>query len=169
MPYIVLIITIGIFSWLAFQKLQSTAPKERNKLLRQWIFIGLALIAILLAMTGRLHWVGAAIALVLAVAGQLLKIFARYLPLAMPYLLKRMGVQQGKTQNAAQQQPESSVLTPEEAQRILNVSQTASRNEIIGAHRKLIQKLHPDQGGNDYLASRINAAKELLIKKLENS
>lgn len=52
-----------------------------------------------------------------------------------------------------------------EARALLGVNEGASRKDIISAHRKLIQKFHPDRGGNDYLAARINAAKDLLLKQ----
>lgn len=52
----------------------------------------------------------------------------------------------------------------QEALHILGLGDNPTRKEIISAHRKLIQKLHPDRGGNDYLASRINQAKDVLLK-----
>ncbi len=51
----------------------------------------------------------------------------------------------------------------EEALAILGLKAGATRDQIIEAHRTLIKKLHPDQGGSDWLAARINQAKETLI------
>ena len=56
-------------------------------------------------------------------------------------------------------------MSADEAYSILGLDNTATQDEIIDAHRRLIQKLHPDRGGNDYLASKINQAKDLLLKK----
>ena len=56
-------------------------------------------------------------------------------------------------------------LTAQEALDILGLKQDASEADIKLAHRRIIQKLHPDRGGSTFLASQVNDAKDLLLKK----
>ena len=57
----------------------------------------------------------------------------------------------------------SGYLTISEAREMLGVGANADADEIKKAHRSLMQKYHPDKGGSDQLAARINQAKDILL------
>ncbi len=220
--------------------LRKLPPEKRRSVLLQYGLYLVALLAILLVLTGRLHWIGAVVAALFAV----IKTLGPRLLVLLPMLSKLRGStfsnpvistrylrvsfnlrnrslsgeviageQQGRkledlTDTELQQlltqyqqlDPESARLLSayiyqfrrqhghtdgqqqysggntgsgttgntnldrHEALQILGLADDASREDIIQAHRRLMQKLHPDRGGSDYLAAKINQAKDFLLK-----
>ncbi|AYJ86245.1 J domain-containing protein [Sphingomonas paeninsulae] len=51
-----------------------------------------------------------------------------------------------------------------EAAKLLGLSSDASSYAVIDAHRRLITKVHPDAGGSVELASRINQARDVMLR-----
>lgn len=72
------------------------------------------------------------------------------------YVARRFG-------NRMEPPPAMDTTDEDEAWRILGLEKGASRDEILHAHKRLMQRLHPDRGGNDYLAAKVNAARDRLL------
>jgi hypothetical protein len=73
------------------------------------------------------------------------------------------GHQSGATDSPPPSAP--GAMSEDEALLVLGVAKGAARDDIKAAYRRLMTQLHPDRGGSDYLAAKINAAKDALLKE----
>jgi hypothetical protein len=235
-PRLILLLAVIAVVYLLFRRAQSMPPHKRRA---EYIKLGLGItvvVVILLTLTGRMHWVGAALTGLLVAFRQLLPTLIRVFPmlasmrgrsattagqtstvettilrmqldhdsgdlqgevlkgsfegwklgdmdrnqleqllaycqaedrdsqqLLHSYLQQRFP---GEAPLGAQQQgpaTSSGSMTRSEALAVLGLGEKATEEEIVSAHRKLMQKLHPDRGGNDYLAAKVNQAKDMLL------
>ncbi len=65
--------------------------------------------------------------------------------------------------------PDEGPMTPAMAREILGVEENATEKEIRAAHRRLMKAVHPDHGGSDWLARRINEARDVLLRHRKGS
>ena len=217
MPRLILLVALVFIVWYFIQRikaLQKKPEKERKAALWRLIFIGLFGVTLALVLSGRAHWLAAALAGLFPLLKGSAGLLMRALPMLQAWLRRGGGSKFGPTLRSEsleikvnigsreqldpllaqwrsddpkaarllnaylarrfhnmgndhyQQHSQPETATEKgEAWQILGLEEGARKEEVIEAHKRLIQKLHPDRGGNDYLAAKINAAKDTLIGK----
>jgi DnaJ family protein C protein 19 len=154
---LILICFIGYKCWIGLKKYP---PEQRRKLLLKSSLFAFLGVTIALAVSGRVSWIMAAIAALLP----LVKIFFGLLWRGLPFIQIWMRNRQSR-KGREFSSDSNATLTETEAWEILGLNPGSSKEEIIRTHRELMQKIHPDRGGSNYIASKLNLARDLLLKK----
>ena len=164
MTFLILLAIIAFSLFFVIQSIKREAPENRRRKKIQYGIYALIIIMIILVITGRMHWVAAAITALIPILQKLFILGLRFFPfLSKFYQYKEQSTQKTSTK------PNQSKMDLEEALKIFGLEQSPlTEKEIIQRHRELIQKIHPDRGGSDYLAAQINTAKDVLINQLSS-
>ena len=148
MHYVVIaLICVGLYLYLSafFNKSRGAAYKQPAQMI---IGALLSIVAVIIFLKGNIAFAG------LLAAGALAAFGGKFFGASSP------------EENASNKPHYKAEMTRAEAIEILGLNANPTAEEIKLAHKKLMLKLHPDQGGNDYLAQRINQAKDLLLNDL---
>ena len=163
---IILPLAVLLVAYLVYRRIRAMPPAKRRS---AWLMTGLVALVIVVAvatLTGRMHWLGAAITGALLFVVRLFPLLARLFPVLQWLHRRRGGAGEGGAGGGgghAGQSHTGGDMNRAEALAILGLKEGASKEEIVAAHRHLMQKLHPDRDGNDYLAAKLNQAKDLLV------
>ncbi len=157
--FVIIMVLAAIF---AIRYLRRQPVAIRRSLLMKYAFYGIIGVTITLALTGRIHWLGAAIAAAIPIIGKLAVLGLRFLP-----FLQQWRKYKPNHSNYRDKPGPKSTMTYAEAMELFGLTAAANRKQIIQRHRELMQKNHPDRGGSNYLAAKINEAKKVLLATAE--
>jgi len=159
---ILLIVALFLIFRTYANKSKGLPPEQKKKMFRMWVLAAAAVgVAVLAFAKGNL--IAGAIASLVALISRAAPLL-RYAPLLKSILGKAANAQSNTEQS--QSKPAAQVeMDKAQAADILGVDINATEEEIIAAHKRLIQKVHPDKGGSDALAIQINTAKNILLGK----
>ena len=156
MIYSLLIIAFLGTAIAVYRKWRSLPEESKGMFARQILIWVTVISLIVLVITGRGHWLMGVLAALLALASKVAQL-AQYIP-----LFKKLF---GEVPNDSAQTPSTSkVMSRRDAADILGVDIDASDEDVRAAHKRLMQKIHPDRGGSDALAKQINNAKRVLLE-----
>ena len=159
MSRLVILLAVIAIALILWHKISKTSGQQRKKLVFWSVIGGVGVILGLLAVTGHLNIITATIAGLIALMPRALQM-AKYLP-----FINRLYQQQKQNQQQTQTPPAhgKQQMSTEEAMEVLALKPDFTKDDVIKAHRRMMQKVHPDRGGSDYLAAQINQAKDTLL------
>lgn len=158
---ILLLVIIAFFGMRGFLK---ASPAVLARYIKVLFLLITGLIMLYLAATGRLNWLFALVGVTVAFLLRLMPALLRHAPHLHRLWFEFKSAKQGTSQQQNKTDTKGT-MSVEEAYEVLGLKIGASESEIIAAHRVLMQKMHPDRGGSNYLAAKINLAKKILLKK----
>lgn len=164
MARLLLIIAVGSLAWYWWTRLRPLSEPERQRRLWQLGAWGLAGALMLLVLTGRVSWIAAPIAVVIPLLRRAAPLAVQAAPFLHRWWQRREAG--AKAANGAGTGGQAGPMTRSEALAVLGLDADADHEQIRTRHRQLMQKLHPDRGGSDYLAAQLNRARATLLGDL---
>jgi len=153
-------LTAAVF--IILKRWDALSPAKRKTAIWKVVLVVGGAVLLFLVLTGRVHVLTAAVAALLPLLRKLPALL-KFAPMIRQHL-GQGGASAGGHQQQTGQAATGGDMTEQEACDVLGVVPGCDEQEVIAAHRRLIQKLHPDRGGNDYLAAKLNEAKSVLLR-----
>ncbi len=164
---VIIVVVAAFLAYYGWQWFKKGYAEQGRPFAIKTLLVLTALTLVGLAMFGRVHWIGAAAAALLAGLRFALPLALRHLPLILNLKNAQAKAQQQSSQGVPPQQPTTDEIDEPSALAILGLEKPYTREDVIAAHKRIMQNLHPDKGGSDFLAAQVNTAKSVLLKKLE--
>jgi hypothetical protein len=145
MPYLILVIGLLLGVYGLYRFFLNADVRQIKALFLSFVTAAVGITLLVMALTGRLV--------------PALTIFVVLLPFIGNYLKHRKAQKEGGSASA------SGAMTEKEALEVLGLQPGATTDDIQAAYKKLMQKVHPDSQGTDWIAAKLNQARDILLPK----